>query len=114
MSKEADEAQRIDISKEEKPIIIQPIDIIETKDNSNSDAQELTIPKKTVLLQVIIPKEEKIIETHYMNIVQQETETTHYKVFQEKTMSLEQFTKETTFTDNNATNPDNRKQFERW
>jgi hypothetical protein len=29
-------------------------------------------------------------------------------------MSQEQFTKETTFIDNNAPNPNNQKQFERW
>jgi hypothetical protein len=38
----------------------------------------------------------------------------HFKIFQEKTISQEQFTKETTFTDTFAPNPDNSKQFERW
>jgi hypothetical protein len=74
ISKEADEAQRIDISRKEKPI-----------------------------------------ETQYTNTVQQtnEIEITHFKIFQEKAISQEQFTKKTTFIKNDAPNPDNPKQFER-
>jgi hypothetical protein len=97
-----------------KPIIISkpkcdPIIMIKPK--------EITISKEADEAQrVDISKEENRIETQYTNIVQQieKVETTHYKIFQEKAISQEQFTKETTFTDNKASNSDNPKQFERW
>jgi hypothetical protein len=92
ISKEPDEAQRIDIFKEEELVIIQLTDNIEIKDNPIT--QEISYPEK--IQQPIIQ------ETHYMNIDQQKAETTHYKVFQEKAMSQEEFTKETTFTNNNG------------
>jgi nitrate reductase cytochrome c-type subunit len=89
--KEVDEAQRIDISKEEEPIIIQQVENIETKDNTNSVIQEINNPKKETQQPIVQ-------ETHYMNVNQQEAEITHYKIFQEKAISQEEFTKKTTFT----------------
>jgi hypothetical protein len=38
----------------------------------------------------------------------------HYKVFQENSISQEEFTKETTFVNTSKPNPDNPKQFKRW
>jgi hypothetical protein len=80
-----------------------------------TDTEETTIPKETVIQQINVPKGEKTIETQYTKIVQQaeEVETTHYKIFQEKAMSQQQFTKETTFADTYTPNSDNPKQFER-
>jgi hypothetical protein len=45
-----------------------------------------------------LPKKRKQWKRQYINIAQQteEVETTHYKIFQEKAMSQEQFTKEIT------------------
>jgi hypothetical protein len=108
------ETQPIIITKKEETIKIQPIEVIINNDPITDD-KEKEVPKEDEVQQINIIKEEPI-ETKYANIVQQteEIEVTHFKVFQEKTISQEQFTKETTFTDTYAPNPDNPKQFEKW
>jgi hypothetical protein len=137
ISKEADEAQRIEISKEVKPIEIR---IANTGQQTEETAhieifrekiiQQEQFSEEITLVENNTPeisktddetqsintfKEEKSIGIQYTNTVQQANEEiTHFKFFQEKAMLQEQFTKETTFIENNALNPNNPKQFERW
>jgi hypothetical protein len=101
-------------------IIIKPKEM-QTVNNSETNNDPITFNKETntskeTKIQQIDISIEKPIETQYTNIVQQagETEITYFKVFQEKAIQQEQFTKETTFADNYAPNPDNPKQFKRW
>jgi hypothetical protein len=67
----------------------------------------LNIEKKTEFIIV----EEKPIET---NAVIQNEDITHFRVFQEVSISQEEFNKETTFINTSKPNLDNQKQFISW
>jgi hypothetical protein len=81
-----------------------PETIISQKEETIPTVEVINIEKKTEFIQI----EEKPIET---NTVQ---EISHYKVFQENSISQEEFTKEATFVNSNKPDPNNPKQFKRW
>jgi hypothetical protein len=100
------ETQPIIISKKEEPIIIQT--------SENIINNNLIIDDKENKLQQLKAFKETEKDCLYIFQRTEEAEITHFKVFREKTISQEQFTKETTFTDTYSPNPNNPKQFEKW
>jgi hypothetical protein len=98
------ETQPIIISKKQEPIEITTNNNPVTNDKATNVSKETEKQKADITIEVPT-------ETKYTNIVQQTEEITHFKVFQEEAISQEQFTKETTFSDNYAPNLDNPKQF---
>jgi hypothetical protein len=82
----------------------EPIPQVNIQKEESAPIEVINIEKKTEFIQF----EEKPIET---NAVQ---EMSHYKIFQQNSISQEEFIKEATFINTSKPNPNNPKQFNRW